>query len=68
MNKLELFLWRTTNYSLVQISVIVAIIQTNNIIKYVLNSTAYFESKALTIVVGKVFLRVALKQELVGPK
>jgi hypothetical protein len=53
----------------VQISVIVAIIQTKyNTYKGWTILRLLYVREALKIVVGKVFLRVALMQELVGPK
>jgi hypothetical protein len=53
----------------VQISVIVAIIQTKyNTYKGWTILRLLYVREALKIVVGKVFLRVALMEELVGPK
>jgi ribosomal protein S19 len=54
---------------LVQISVIVAIIQTGyGMYKGRATTQPKYVCKALKIVVGKVFLRLAIMQELVGPK
>jgi hypothetical protein len=53
----------------VQISVIVAIIQTNYIPSWMATKMlVHVGRKALKIVVGKVSLRVALMEGLVGPK
>jgi hypothetical protein len=52
----------------VQISVVVADIQTSYLFQGRRNLFPILDSKALKIVVGKVFLRVALMQKLVGPK
>jgi hypothetical protein len=55
-------------YLLVQISVAVATIQTSYDFFYQGINTLIINFKALKAVVEKVFLRVALMQELVGPK
>jgi len=54
--------------STVQISVVVADIQTSYLFQGGRDSFSILDSKALKVVVGKVFLRVALMQKLVGPK
>jgi len=52
----------------VQISVVVAIIQTRYISLYKISPVKYKEGIALKAVVEKVSLRLAIMQRLVGPK
>jgi len=56
------------NWLLVQISVVVAAIQTSYDMWYTCKDNVFHVEIALKAVVGKVSLRVALMQGLVGPK
>jgi hypothetical protein len=55
-------------WSRVKISVVVAFIQTSYLFKILTYPKGILDGRALKTVVGKVFLRVALMQKLVGPK